>query len=130
YDNQIPAWINFIAQKSGLAIEPDAIALLHQFVGSNLADIQSELQKLAQYIQPRVQIGVRDVIEVVSKIKVQSVFDLSRAIGENDKAKALLCLSQLLAHGPQLTTPGLRTANPLYNQSAKRQAIKVIAKDV
>lgn len=99
YENQIPTWINFMAQKSGLAIDNDAISLLHQFVGSSLSDIQGELQKLAQYIHPRTRIGVRDVIDVVSKIKVQSVFDLSRAIGENDKAKALLCLSQLLAHG-------------------------------
>jgi len=99
YDNQIPHWIHFIAQKMGLSADSDSIALLHQFIGSNLSDIQSELQKLSQYIHPRTQIGVRDVIDVVSKIKVQSVFDLSRAIGENDKAKALLCLSQLLSHG-------------------------------
>jgi hypothetical protein len=31
---------------------------------------------------------------------------------------------------PQLTTYGLRTANPLYNQSARRQTIKAIAKDM
>lgn len=31
---------------------------------------------------------------------------------------------------PQLTTPGVRTANPLYNQSARRQTIRAIAKEV
>lgn len=31
---------------------------------------------------------------------------------------------------PQLTTYGLRTANPLYNQNARRQTIQAIAKDV
>ena len=31
---------------------------------------------------------------------------------------------------PQLTTYGLRTANPLYNQNAKRQTIRSIAKDM
>ncbi len=31
---------------------------------------------------------------------------------------------------PQLTTYGLRTANPLYNQSARRQTIRAIAKDM
>lgn len=99
YENQIPSWIHFIAQKMNLNIDPDGIALLHQFVGSSLVDIQSELQKLGQYIGTRNHITVKDVMEVVSKIRVQSVFDLSRAIGENDKAKALLCLSQLLSHG-------------------------------
>jgi hypothetical protein len=31
---------------------------------------------------------------------------------------------------PQLTVYGLRTANPLYNQNAKRQTIRSIAKDM
>jgi DNA polymerase III subunit delta len=99
YDNQIPSWIHFIAQKMNVAMDADAISLLHQFVGSSLSDIQSEMQKLAQFVGDRNEIGVKDVMDVVSKIKVQSVFDLSRAIGENDKARALLCLSQLLSHG-------------------------------
>lgn len=99
YDNQVPQWIQYMVQRAGLTIERDAVALLQQFVGNNLLDIQGEVQKLAQYLGDRKQILVKDVIDVVSKIKVQSVFDLSRAIGESDKAKALLCLSQLLAHG-------------------------------
>jgi len=99
YDNQVPSWIHFIVKKEGLTIESDAIMLLHQFVGSNLMEVQGEVQKLAQYIGERKNITVKDVIEVVSKIKVQSVFDLTRAIGESDKAQALLCLSHLLSHG-------------------------------
>lgn len=99
YDNQVPQWIQYIVQKNGLTAEPDAIALLHQFIGNQLMDIESEVIKLSQFIGERKQILVKDVIEVVSKIKVQSVFDLARAIGEGDKARALLCLSQLLSHG-------------------------------
>ncbi len=99
YDNQVPSWIQYMAQKSEVTIEPDAIQLLHQFVGSQLKDLEGEVIKLSQYIGERNQILVKDVIEVVSKIKVQSVFDLARAIGEGDKARALLCLSQLLSHG-------------------------------
>ncbi|MBY0384657.1 DNA polymerase III subunit delta [bacterium] len=99
YDNQVPGWIQYIAQKQGVAIEPDAVMLLQQFVGNQLMDIESEIIKLSQFIGTRKQILVKDVIEVVSKIKVQSVFDLARAIGEGDKARALLCLSQLLSHG-------------------------------
>ena len=99
YDNQVPSWIQYMAQKNGVTMEPDAIQLLHQFVGSQLKDLEGEVIKLSQFIGQRNQILVKDVIEVVSKIKVQSVFDLARAIGESDKARALLCLSQLLSHG-------------------------------
>jgi hypothetical protein len=30
----------------------------------------------------------------------------------------------------QVTIPGLRTANPLYNQSARRQVVRLVAKDL
>ena len=99
YDNQVPQLINYIARKWNAEIESDAVALLHQFVGSSLMDVNNEIQKLIQYLGEGKKITVKDVITVVSNIKVQSVFDLSRAIGDCDKARALLCLSQLLSHG-------------------------------
>lgn len=99
YDNQVPGWILYVAKKWNCTIDGDAVALLHQFVGSSLMDVNNEMQKLAQYLGPHKTITSKDVITVVSNIKVQSVFDLSRAIGDCDKARALLCLSQLLAHG-------------------------------
>lgn len=99
YDNQIPGWIQYIVKKWNCEIEPDALAMIHQFVGSSLMDVNNEIQKLAQFMGPGKTITSKDVITVVSNIKVQSVFDLSRAIGDCDKARALLCLSQLLSHG-------------------------------
>lgn len=99
YDNQVAPWVSYMVERLGISIDRDSAVLLHQLVGNNLSDLQSEVLKLSQYIGDKKHISVKDVIEVVSKIKVQSVFDLSRAIGENDKAKALLCLSHLLSHG-------------------------------
>ncbi|MCC6137802.1 MAG: DNA polymerase III subunit delta [Bdellovibrionaceae bacterium] len=99
YDNQVPMWIQYIAKKWSCEIEPDAASLLHQFVGASLMEVNNEIQKLGQYLGPGKTVTSKDVISVVSNIKVQSVFDLSRAIGECDKALALLCLSQLLSHG-------------------------------
>jgi len=99
FDNQIPMWIQYVAKKWSCDMESDAASLLHQFVGSHLMDVNNEIQKLVQYVGPGKKVTSKDVITVVSNIKVQSVFDLSRAIGDCDKARALLCLSQLLAHG-------------------------------
>lgn len=99
FDNQVPIWIQYIAKKWGSRIDPDAVTLLHQFVGSSLSDVNNEMQKLSQFVGADRPIEAKDVISIVSNIKVQTVFDLSRAIGECDKARALLCLSQLLSHG-------------------------------
>lgn len=99
FDNQVPSWIQYIAKKWNCRMDADAVSLLHQFVGSSLSDVNNEMQKLAQFVGDERAINSKDVISIVSNIKVQTVFDLSRAIGECDKAKALLCLSQLLSHG-------------------------------
>jgi len=52
----------------------------------------------------------------------------------NDPTKKELWQGQVMGEknykAPQVTTYGLRTANPLYNQSARRQLVRAIAKEV
>jgi DNA polymerase III subunit delta len=99
YDNQIPDWIRTIAKRMKLKIDNDAVAVLHQLVGSNLADIRSELLKLGQYLGDSNSITAEDVTKVVSRVKVDSVFELTDAIGSNDRGRALANLANLLEHG-------------------------------
>jgi DNA polymerase-3 subunit delta len=100
FDNQIPDWIVTIAKKHSIKLDRDAVDLIHQFVGSNLQDINAEVQKLAQFIGGSGKVATADdVLQVVSRIKVDSVFDLTDAIGHNDRARALYCLANLLDHG-------------------------------
>ncbi|MCB0378987.1 MAG: DNA polymerase III subunit delta [Bdellovibrionales bacterium] len=99
YDNEFPKWVQYICKKFGLTIENDAVQLLMQIVGPNLLEMQNEIQKLGQYIGERNDIRAGDVMTVASRIKLQSVFDLTKAIGQNDRARALMCLAQLLESG-------------------------------
>ena len=99
YDNQIPDWIVSIGRKHALKISSDAVAMLHQLVGSNLQDINGEMQKLAQYLGERKSVQMEDVTAVVSRVRIESVFDLTDAIGYNDRPRALFCLANLLEHG-------------------------------
>ena len=99
YDNQIPIWIDYIVQRAGLTIEREAVQLLQQFVGVNLAEINSEVCKLGAYIGERTEIRAADVLQAVSQSRVESVFDLASAIGRGDRAQALTCLAQLLEQG-------------------------------
>jgi DNA polymerase-3 subunit delta len=98
YENQIPSWINYIAQNLSVQIAPDAIHLLHKLVGHHLTEIEGELKKLADYTGPR-RIEVSDVAHVVSRSKEENVFDFTKAIGENDRVKALEHLVHLLDQG-------------------------------
>jgi DNA polymerase-3 subunit delta len=99
YDNQIPDWIRSLSKKHGLRFDGECVDLFHQLVGSNLQDIDSELEKLARYLGERKQASPDDILKTVSRVRMDSVFDLTDAIGNNDRARALDCLVNLLDNG-------------------------------
>ncbi len=99
YDNQIPMWIEYIAFQNGLEISKDARSLIQQFIGQSLSEINNEVRKLKDFIGGKKKIEAEDVLNVVSKSKVNSVFDLTNAIGRRDRALALMHLANLLEQG-------------------------------
>lgn len=92
-------WIQFLCERQGKRIEHEASILLLQMVGPSLLDLNNEILKLSQFIGARAEIGYADVESIVSHSRIESVFGLTAAIGEKDKAKALIFLAQLLDHG-------------------------------
>lgn len=99
YENQIPEWIHRIAKRHKLTIENEAASLLQQLVGTYLSDINNEMLKLSQYLGQRTQVSFDDVLQIVSKSRVENVFELATAIGQQDRVRALICLAHLLEHG-------------------------------
>ncbi|MFP5518829.1 MAG: DNA polymerase III subunit delta [Bdellovibrionia bacterium] len=99
YENQVPQWVKYIAQTLSLKISDEAIHLLHKLVGNHLTEIESELKKLADYVGDRKKIEVQDVAQAVSRSREENVFDFTKAIGENDRVKALEHLVHLLDQG-------------------------------
>lgn len=99
YDNQIPDWIDYLGFRKGLKVSREAAQLIKQFVGVNLTEINNELEKLKSYVGERNQVGVEDVLAIVSRARVDRIFDLTDAIGHADKAAALHSLANLLEHG-------------------------------
>ena len=99
FENQIPQWITAIARKYSLKIDSEASQVLHQLVGNDLAEINSELKKLSQFLGDRNQVLVDDVLEAVSHVRINSIFELTDAIGRNDRSYALVCLANLIENG-------------------------------
>src|SRR5690606_3642410 len=99
YENQVPTWINYIVGSHELEITEEAIHLLHKLVGSHLQEIDSEVRKLKDFLGTKKLIEISDVSQVVSHIREESVFDLTKAIGENDRIRALEHLVRLLDQG-------------------------------
>lgn len=99
YDNQIPDWIDYLAYRKQVEISKEAAQTLKQFVGVNLTELSNELDKLRNFIGERKNIEVDDVLSIVSRARVDRIFDLTDAIGKNDRAAALASLANLLEHG-------------------------------
>lgn len=105
YDNQIPDWITFLAGRHGVRFNNESAAALQQVVGSNLSDLDGEIRKLAIYCSGQkrekkiVDVSVDEVMKVASPVRIESVFDFAEAVGQNDRAKALYCLANLLDQG-------------------------------
>jgi DNA polymerase-3 subunit delta len=99
YDNKVPIWIDYIAFRNSLEISKEAMSLIHQLVGTNLSEIDNEMKKLKQFLGHRSRVEAEDVLKVVSQSKVANVFELTNAIGRQDRANALLHLANLLEHG-------------------------------
>lgn len=99
YENQLPDWIDYLAFQKGLKMNRETVALIKQFVGVNLTEINNELEKLKSFTGEREDVTVNDVLAIVSRARVDRVFDFTDAIGRGDKAAALHSLANLLEHG-------------------------------
>lgn len=100
YENQIPVWIHYMAQKSGLVFDQGAALQLLHLVGLDLSEIHNEILKLKHYFHDhKGSLGMNEVLQVVSKKRIESVFDLTNSVAMGDKPLSLQLLSDLLNQG-------------------------------
>ena len=99
FENQMGKWVEYFADRQGKQIDPDANALLVEYVGTSLSEMDLEVQKLARFAGDRGRITVSDVQSVSTRLRVSSVFALTEAIGNNNREAAFICLAQLLDQG-------------------------------
>ena len=99
YENQLAAFIRNEASLRGRKIEPAAAEMLVYLVGNNLQELVSELEKAILYVGEAREILVSHVRAIVSDTRVNSVFELTDALGEKKLEKALRSLGSLLNDG-------------------------------
>lgn len=99
FENQMGKWVEYFADRQGKQIDPDATALLVEYVGTSLSEMDLEVQKLARFAGDRARISISDVQSVSTRVRVASVFALTEAIGTNNREAAFVYLAQLLDQG-------------------------------
>jgi DNA polymerase-3 subunit delta len=97
--SEIPQWIRAIAQELGKEIAPEAVVYLQEAIGGDLQGLHNELSKVSLYIGDKKRIEVQDLEGVVSEIRVNSIFELTKAIGERDLKRALRVLGKIWESG-------------------------------
>lgn len=88
-DYQIPGWIERYLMKKGIKTDPDASALLTEYLGTDLHKISNELDKLLITLQPGKPVITSGLIEKnIGISKDYNNFELQKALGEKNILKA------------------------------------------
>ncbi len=99
YDNQIPDFVQEYAREAGVAFSEEGLNAFCRRVGNSLPEIAGELDKLFSFLGERKLADAEDVRAIVSDIRVDSIFDLADALGQQQRARALVLLNRLLDEG-------------------------------
>jgi DNA polymerase III subunit delta len=91
YENQIPQFVKEYSREAGVAFSEEGLGAFCRRVGSNLQEIVGELDKLFNYLGERKLADVADVKSIVSDIRIDSIFELTDALGLQDRGQKLWC---------------------------------------
>jgi DNA polymerase-3 subunit delta len=93
--NELRKVIKDDAKKSGYDITGEAIETLVSLVGEDLQDIHTETEKLKLLTMNKKRIGAADVERLTEKTQFEDVFQLTNAVLNKDKKRALRILLDL-----------------------------------
>lgn len=91
-----------LARKAGLKVEPSAMELLVESLGSEVARIATEVEKLALYAGRERPVTVDDIAALVPDARATTIFALVAAVGRRDRVRALGLLDTLAREGEYL----------------------------
>jgi len=104
----VGAWLNKSAGERGKNIAPDAAAMLAEWIGRDLGQLDREVEKLSLYADRRDTITTADVSSLVTATAEAGAFALPDAIAAGDTKRALAVLAGMLtARGEEFRTLGM-----------------------
>lgn len=107
---RLPGWIRSRAKTSGVSLADDAVAHLGDVVGANLAQLITEIEKLASCCPNQREITRVDVERLVGVSRGETMPDWIASVSGGDTVKALELLDVVL---PQSSVSGVRLVSSL-----------------
>jgi DNA polymerase III subunit delta len=90
-----------LAGAAGASLDAEALDLLVESLGADVARIAVEIEKLALYAGARA-VGVEDIAALVPDARASSIFALVNALGRRDRVRSLEILDTLTREGEYL----------------------------
>jgi DNA polymerase III subunit delta len=88
YENQLVPWIQKYCTEEGYRVDPQAGAMLGEFLGTDISKVVNELDKLMILLPKGSTIKPEDVEKNIGISKDFNVFELQNALGARDILKA------------------------------------------
>jgi DNA polymerase-3 subunit delta len=104
-------WIKEYAKQSGCKLDEDAVQTIVEYLGEDQLSLSGEIEKMVTYVGRKKHITRKDALAILTSNMVNTVFDLTRAVGERKKQEALSILTYLLDWGevPEMILGVLRS---------------------
>ncbi len=96
-----PQWVRDYVARAGAFIEPQAAAYLVGMVGVDLTRLSTELDKLINYVGEKGRIGKPEIDSLVLNSRERSNFELTDAILDGDRRRALNLLDRIYANASE-----------------------------
>ena len=94
-DRELTTWLDREARARKVTISPDAAAALAEAAGPELGRLAQALEQLELYAGAARTITLADVEALIPETRQRSVFELTKAIGDGDVARALRILANM-----------------------------------
>lgn len=101
WESDLAKWVCMRVKKYQKTMTPEAAFFLTEYVGNDLKSLDSQLQKMALFLQDTKNITPEDIEKLVGKSKKINVFDLLDAICSKKLDTSLNLMRQVFANGLQ-----------------------------
>lgn len=88
YENQLSPWIQNYCSAKKYKIQPQAVAMLAEYLGTEIGKVANELDKLMILLPAESSITTADIEKNIGISKDFNVFELQNALGDRDVLKA------------------------------------------
>lgn len=124
FENQRKGWLTNFFRNHDMRIEPSALDLFLDMVGSNTRDFRQECNKLVLFFGPGTVITCDELEKYLYRSKEENVFTLFERIAERDFEASLDVLQKVLDSGE---SDAIQITSGLLWQVQKLQKIKQLA---